>query len=82
MAGLFADWATYFTTSIELATGIKGDSPFMPLFLKILIAFIPTQLPLGMFEGGMTAGMVVLLYRKRPDLLVKMKVLKPQEVKA
>ena len=82
MAGLFADWATYFTTSIELATGIKGDSPFMPLFWKILIAFIPTQLPLGMFEGGMTAGMVVLLYRKRPDLLVKMKVLKPQEVKA
>jgi cobalt/nickel transport system permease protein len=80
MAGLFADWATYFTTSIELASGIKGSSPFLPLFWKILIAFIPTQLPLGILEGAMTAGMVVLLYKKRPDLLVKMKVLKPEEV--
>jgi cobalt/nickel transport system permease protein len=52
----------------------------MPLFWKILIAFIPTQLPLGILEGAMTAGMVVLLYKKRPDLLVKMKVLKAEEV--
>jgi cobalt/nickel transport system permease protein len=79
MAGLFADWATYFTTSIELASGIKGGSPFLPLFWKILIAFIPTQLPLGILEGAMTAGMVVLLYKRRPDLLVKMKVLRPEE---
>lgn len=80
MAGLFADWATYLTTSVELASGIRGDSPFMPLFYKILIAFIPTQLPLGILEGAMTAGMVVLLYKRRPDLLVKMRVLKPEEV--
>jgi len=80
MAGLFADWATYFTTSVELAAGIKGDSPFMPLFWKILIAFVPTQLPLGILEGAITAGMVLLLYKKRPDLLVKMRVLKSGEV--
>jgi len=82
MAGLLADWATYLTTSIELASGIRGDSPFLPLFWKILIAFIPTQLPLGILEGAMTAGMVVLLYKKRPDLLVKMRVIKPGEVEA
>lgn len=80
MAGLFADWATYLTTSVELASGIRGDSPFMPLFWKILIAFIPTQLPLGILEGAMTAGMIVLLYKKRPDLLVKMHILNPEEV--
>ncbi len=73
-AGLFADWATYLATSAELASGIRGESPFMPLFWKILVAFIPTQLPLGILEGAMTAGMVVLLYKKRPDLLVKMGV--------
>jgi len=78
-AGLLADWATYFTTSIELASGIKGESPFMPLCWKILLAFIPTQLPLGIIEGAMTAGMIVLLYKKRPDLLVRMKVLKTGE---
>jgi cobalt/nickel transport system permease protein len=80
MAGLFADWATYFTTSVELASGIRGDLPLMPLFWKILIAFIPTQLPLGILEGAMTAGMVVLLYKKRPDLLIKMRVVRPDEV--
>ena len=81
-AGLFADWATYFATSVELAAGIRGDSPFVPLLWKILIAFIPTQLPLGILEGAMTAGMIVLLYKKRPDLLVKMRVFKAEEVVA
>jgi cobalt/nickel transport system permease protein len=80
MAGLFADWATYLMTSVELASGIKGGSAFLPLFWKILIAFIPTQLPLGILEGAITAGMVVLLYKKRPDLLVKMRVIKPGDV--
>ncbi len=79
MAGLLADWATYAATSAELALGIRGDAPFLPLFYKIMIAFIPTQLPLGVLEGAMTAGMVVLLYRKRPDLLVKMGVVTPAE---
>ena len=82
LAGLFTDWATYLTTSVELASGIRGTSPFWPLLTKIVIAFIPTQLPLGILEGAMTAGMVLLLHKKRPDLLVKMRVLKESEVSA
>ncbi len=77
--GLFADWATYLATSAELASGIKGADPFIPIFTKIVISFIPTQLPLGILEGAMTAGMVVLLARRRPDLLIKMGVIKPGE---
>jgi cobalt/nickel transport system permease protein len=79
-AGVLADWATYLATSAELASGIRGDSPFMPLFWKIVLAFVPTQLPLGILEGAMTGGMVVLLYKKRPDLLVRMRVVRPEEV--
>jgi len=79
-AGLFADWATYLGTSAELASGIKGADPFMPIFTKIAISFIPTQLPLGILEGAMTAGLVILLAKKRPDLLIRMKVIKPGEV--
>jgi cobalt/nickel transport system permease protein len=75
LAGLFADWATYLATSIELASGVRSGSPFGPLFLKILIAFIPTQIPLGILEGAMTAGMIVFLFKKRPDLLKKMRVI-------
>lgn len=81
-AGLLADWATYIMTAIELAAGIRGDSPFLPLLTNIIIAFAPTQIPLGILEGAMTAGVVALLYKRRPDLLVKMMVLKPSEVKA
>ncbi len=78
-AGLFSDWAIYFTTSVELASGIRGDEPFWPLFSKILIAFVPTQLPLGVVEGAMTAGMVTLLYKRRADLLVKLGVIKQEQ---
>ncbi len=77
-AGLLSDWAIYLTTSVELAAGIRGDAAFMPLFTKIVIAFVPTQLPLGILEGFMTAGMVTLLYKRRADLLVKLGVIKPE----
>jgi cobalt/nickel transport system permease protein len=80
MAGLLADWATYLATSVELASGIKGNAPFFPLLGKIVVAFIPTQLPLGVLEGAMTAGMVALLFRKRPDLLVRLKLIKAEEM--
>ncbi len=79
LAGLLADWATYATTSFILTLGIRGDASFSSIFTKILIAFIPTQLPLGLLEGAMTAGMVILLSKKRPDLLIKMRVLKSSE---
>jgi cobalt/nickel transport system permease protein len=39
------------------------------LAAKIVLAFVPTQLPLGVIEGVMTAGMISLLRKKRPDLL-------------
>lgn len=79
-AGVVADWSTYAGTSFILATGIGGNAPIMPLFGKIMVAFIPTQLPLGILEGALTSGMVSLLYRKRPDLLVKMRVIEAGEV--
>ncbi len=82
LAGLVADWATYLATSAALASGIRGSEPFLPLFAKVGLAFVPTQLPLGILEGAMTAGMVTLLQRKRPDLLLKMKILKNSEVSA
>jgi cobalt/nickel transport system permease protein len=80
LAGFFADWATYLATSVELAAGIRGGEAFVPLLWKVALAFVPTQIPLAVLEGAMTSGMVVLLMKKRPDLLVKMQVLRPEEV--
>ena len=70
-AGLLADWATYAGTAMIMAAGIKGTTPFLPLATKIGLAFVPTQLPLGIVEGVITAGIVSLLIKKRPDLLAK-----------
>ncbi|HBG04951.1 MAG: cobalamin biosynthesis protein CbiM [Geobacteraceae bacterium GWC2_58_44] len=80
IAGMLADWGTYAATSLILASGIRGDAPLLPLFFQVVLAFIPTQLPLGILEGVITAGMVTLLYRKRPDLLVKMRVITEKEL--
>ncbi|GAB4486361.1 MAG: hypothetical protein OHK006_14110 [Thermodesulfovibrionales bacterium] len=79
LAGISADWMTYATTSFVLASGLQSGGDFLPLFIRISAAFLPTQAPIGVLEGAMTAGMVVLLHRKRPDLLVRMKVLRPEE---
>jgi len=79
LAGIAADWCTYATTSFILATGIKGEGAVFPIFVKVLLAFVPTQLPLGILEGALTAGMVRLLHQKRPDLLAKMGVIPAAE---
>jgi len=67
-AGVIGDWATYTTTSFELATALHGPGEFLGLFYTILLAFVPTQLPLGILEGLMTAGAVKFLYGRRPEL--------------
>lgn len=76
MAGLLADWATYITTSFELASALHGSKSILSLFYTILIAFIPTQLPLGILEGFLTGGMIVFVHKRRPDILNSLGVIK------
>ncbi len=68
-AGLFGDWATYATTSFELASALHGSGSLWGMFGAIAIAFAPTQLPLGILEGLFTGGVVTLVYQRRPELL-------------
>ncbi len=81
-AGVLADWATYAVTSLELATALHGSDPVVPLFGKIVLAFVPTQLPLGIVEGFMTAGMVTLLKSRRPDILARFGIMEHKGVRA
>jgi cobalt/nickel transport system permease protein len=74
-AGLIADWATYLATSFELASALHGSKPIFSLFSTIAVAFIPTQLPLGILEGFMTGGMVAFVAKRRPNILVSLGVL-------
>lgn len=69
-AGLAGDWATYAATSLELALGLfamKGT--FLTRFLIIAVAFVPTQVPLGILEGFISMGVFSFILRRRPDLL-------------
>lgn len=76
IAGLLADWAAYLATSFELALALHGSAPISSLFITILIAFIPTQLPLGILEGFLTGGMIVFVAQRRPDILTSLGAIK------
>jgi cobalt/nickel transport system permease protein len=68
-AGLLGDWATYATTSFELASALHGTGSLWGMFGAIAVSFAPTQLPLGILEGLFTGGVVALVYQRRPELL-------------
>lgn len=69
LAGLVSDWATYAMTSFELATALHGDGSFSAMFSLILLAFVPTQLPLGILEGFICAGALKFVRSRKPELL-------------
>lgn len=69
LCGVISDWATYATTSFELAAALHGDGSLLKMFAAITVSFIPTQLPLGIFEGVLTAGVYRFIATRRPSLL-------------
>lgn len=56
LSGICSNWVTYATTSLVLASALHGEGSFGKLFGTILLAFAPTQIPLGILEGFLTAG--------------------------
>jgi len=69
LAGVLSDWATYATTSFELASALHGTGSFVRMFSAIAVSFMPTQIPLGIFEGILTAVVYQFIAARRPALL-------------
>lgn len=69
LAGMFSDWATYATTSFQLASALHGPGGFTSFFGAVLLAFVPTQLPLGILEGFLCVGAYRFISTRRPELL-------------
>lgn len=69
LAGVAADWATYAATALILAAGLYPAAEVGGAFLALLAAFAPTQVPLGILEGFLTAGAWAFVRRRRPALL-------------
>jgi len=72
IAGVLSDWATYATTALELALGLGQPGGRAALFTQVSLAFAPTQLPLGLLEGVMTAGALQFVHKHRPNLLIRL----------
>jgi cobalt/nickel transport system permease protein len=69
LAGLLSDWATYGMTAFELAAALHGDGSFTAMLSMILLAFVPTQIPLGILEGLLSVGALRFIRSRRPELL-------------
>jgi len=72
-AGLLSDWATYTLTSLELARALADPVNFLRMLATILLAFVPTQVPLGVLEGFISAGAYSFILSRRPDLVPVLK---------
>lgn len=81
IAGVISDWATYAMTSFELASALHGPESFSKMFAAIAISFTPTQVPLGIMEGILTAGIYHFIASRRPELLASLGIQKSAESK-
>lgn len=68
-AGTISDWATYAMTSLELSAALHGDGSLWAMFAAVMVAFMPTQLPLGIAEGLLTAVAYRFVWDHRPELV-------------
>lgn len=68
-AGLIGDWCTYAATSLEMGLALHGDASFRSLFMSLLAAFAPTQIPLGMAEGLVSMAAYRFIRARRPEML-------------
>lgn len=71
LAGLLSDWATYATTSFILASAFHMSASLWSMLATILVAFVPTQVPLGVLEGFLSAGAYRFIRARIPLLLKK-----------
>jgi len=69
VAGIVSDWGTYAMTSMELSTALRGDGSLWTMTAAVMAAFVPTQLPLGIAEGVLTAFAYRFVLERRPELL-------------
>ena len=68
IAGITSDWATYTVTSVELSLALHTPGSWLPMFAAMLVAFMPTQIPLGVLEGILSGTAYKFVTQRRPDL--------------
>ncbi len=75
-----ADLFTYVVTAIELAAAIPLQGGFMFSFETFFAIYAVTQVPLAILEGVLIALVFKYIIQSRSDILVKLRVLTPEQV--
>ncbi|PPA79045.1 MAG: cobalt transport protein CbiM [ANME-2 cluster archaeon HR1] len=74
-AAALGNWATYVTTSIQLALAFPAiDGGFMESFKIFATIFAITQIPLAIFEGLLTALIMKYIIQVRGDITDQLNV--------
>ncbi len=86
LATAFGDWATYVTTSVQLALaypagGVLTIGAFLSSLGKFAAVFAVTQIPLAIMEGAISALLFKYVVNVKSDILVEMKVLEDKVVR-
>jgi cobalt/nickel transport system permease protein len=83
LAALFADWATYVVTSIQLALAFPAASGgVLATFEAFFAVFALTQVPLAVLEGVVTALMFKYIVQLRSDVLLRMNVVSSSTIES
>ena len=80
LAAFVGDWMTYATAATELGLAFPVPS-FGVAWVKMMIIYSYTQIPISIAESFLTIIIFDYIRRTRPDLLVKLKVIKPEDAK-
>lgn len=80
LAALLGDWLTYVTTATQLSMAFPIPT-FGEAFVKFMLIFAYTQVPLAIAEGLLTVVIFEYIMKLRPDILRTLKVIGPEEPK-
>lgn len=78
LAAVFGDWLTYVTTATQLSLAFPIPT-FGEAFIKFIVIFAYTQVPLAIAEGLLTVVIFEYIMKLRPDILRNLKIIGTEE---
>ena len=78
-AGFVGDLATYAGTAGVMGLALHGDRSAATVTGTIFAAFLPTQIPLAVFEAILTAAVVQFILTRRPDIAARRPLLRQRK---
>jgi cobalt/nickel transport system permease protein len=78
LAAFVGDWMTYVTAATELGMAFPVPT-FATAWVKMMIIYSYTQIPISIAESFLTVIIFDYIMKSRPDLLVTLKVIKPED---